>query len=107
MDNIYRLAKLFKERENNEWMGLQIGTVVSLDPLSIQIGKKMLLQSRHLYVAESLLPHVRKMRYQTYNGERTADVDLLAGYLQVGNQVALIPTVDEQQFLVIDKVVKQ
>lgn len=117
MDNINRLAKLFKERDNNEWMGIQIGTVVASHPLSIQIGDKVILTSRHLFLSYRLKEFTREFEIDGQlktqsatdfvNYKSNGSLKLKESYLKAGDHVALIPTMDEQQFVVIDKVVRE
>lgn len=84
MDGITELAKLLKERENRDYLGPQIGTVVNpLPNIKIRMGEKILLTSSHLIIAS-----------------RLTEIEL-----QSGDEVILIPSTDGQRYCAIDKVV--
>lgn len=116
MDNIYRLAKLFKERENPGWTGAQIGTVQSTSPLIIKLGSKITLTSRQLYAGQGMLQLMQHRRNSTMVGSirlngytnsfQTEGSITLESVLNVGDQVALFPMEDEQNYIVLDKVVR-
>lgn len=134
-NGIVELAILFKERNNKEYMGIQIGKVVSALPdIKISLGDNILLDKSHLVFGASVL-NGYKRKYSIsgtiqfsetdcgttdYSGNHrhsistldvdttyTADGDLtLTDTLVVGDEVILIPTEDEQTFFVIDKAVR-
>ncbi len=120
MDNITRMAKLFKERENKEHMGIQIGIVTSTDPLSITIGNKIILNLEHIYISWDLLEHERQMEAKsevevdfTVEGTRInetyeslCETATIYSCLNTGDLVALMPTADQQKFILLNKVVK-
>lgn len=94
-----RLAKLFKERDNKEFLGVQIGTVVSPFPdikISILDGKAILTKDKLVWTSSIFDLH--KLQYPTEEENQV---------LKVGNEVVLFPTQDEQTFFVYDKVVKK
>lgn len=84
MDGIAELAKLFKERENKQYGGPQLGKVVTVPPdIKISLGDKIILTKKHLIIAD----HV------------------VAGML-LGDIVIIIPSADGQQYYLVDKAVK-
>lgn len=85
MDGISELAMLFRERDNKEYMGPLVGTVVSpLPNIKIRIVEKILLTGRHLIIASKL-----------------TEMEL-----QPGDEVILIPTTGSQRYYAIDKAVR-
>lgn len=59
MDSIDRLAQRFvemhKANRNPPSTAPRVGTVISVSPLKIQYGDSIILESRHLIIAESLV----------------------------------------------------
>lgn len=83
MDGITELAKMFKDRNNPNILGVQIGVVVSpLPNLIIRLGEQILLDNEELILAYSL------------------------GTLIKDDEVILLPTTDNQTFFVLDKAVR-
>lgn len=114
MDSITGLAKLFKERDNKEHMGIKVGAIQSVNPLIVSLGSKIILNASHLYVSEHLMQHEREIQS---TGNIQIGTDITRSYestgemvfkpcLKTGDQVVLMPTADEQQFIILDKVVK-
>ena len=56
MDGIVELASLFKERDNQTFMGIQLAKVIKpLPDIQLQIGKDILLEKDDLYISQHLL----------------------------------------------------
>ncbi|MED1850356.1 DUF2577 domain-containing protein [Brevibacillus borstelensis] len=59
MDSIDRLAQriadMYKQNRNLPSTAPRVGTVISLDPIKIQYGNNIILDSRHLVIAEELM----------------------------------------------------
>ncbi len=91
MDSVTEFAKMFRERENKHYAGPQIGVVVELAPYSIKISldNQILLTKKQLIIPDKLI-------------NATAGVF----QLQLGDEVILIPSTDEQIYFLIDKVVR-
>ncbi|NBI30903.1 DUF2577 family protein [Chengkuizengella marina] len=53
MKNIDKLAQMFKERENQDYIGVTIGNVISTSPLRISYGQSVILESRHLVISKT------------------------------------------------------
>lgn len=83
MDAFTEIAKLFKDRENKNWSGVQIGTIVSVSPLQVRLNEFILLNSKHLYLTEMFNSRIKNN----------------------GDKVMIIPSSNEQIYFVIDKVV--
>ncbi len=109
MSNLDKLVKMFKDRENQTQIGITQGEVIGVSPLRIQYGDRVILEQRHLVVADSLV--------SGYTGEYTdndtiSDVGLVVttktvtttNPLQVGNKVIMIPDNSMKKWYVIDKV---
>lgn len=82
MDGFTELALMFKERDNKTWSGINIGTIISLNPLEIRLNESVILNFNHLILSN------------TFNTVRK----------EVDDQVILIPTSDEQKYYVVDKI---
>lgn len=79
------LAKELKKRDNQPTLGNVIGKVVSLDPLKIMaLDGLILLEKESLYLAD---------------GTESFNYD-------VGTEVLLAPTSDNQNFFIISKAIK-
>lgn len=95
MDGIIELAKLFKERENPSVIGLQIGKVISVNPIKIALGDKIILDADDLVISESAY-----YKYDLVNGVLNK-----VPKLKMKDKIILLPTNNEQTYFVIDKVV--
>lgn len=96
---IIEFAKLFKERDNKDSLGMQIGTVVEPFP-DIQIAildGKVLLNNKKLTWSSSIFELHRLLNPLEEENQ----------VLKKGDQVALVPHKDEQRFLVVNKVVEK
>lgn len=118
------MAKMFKERENAPYLGPQIGTVVSASPLKVSLGDTIVLDTNHLLVAAHVLSNYeREMEIPitaNLSGNTTTNNSHNHYYqsfgiagpvkftdtLEVGDEVILVPSTDEQTYFVIDKVVR-
>ncbi|WP_105614366.1 DUF2577 domain-containing protein [Vallitalea okinawensis] len=104
MDGIVELAKLFKERENEPFMGVQIGSVLSTEPIKVSLGDKILLGANHIMVCQHVLEYKRDFSSSVDDVDNEGEITLKK-LLSVGDRVALIPTSDQQSFVLVDKVV--
>ncbi len=95
MDGVIELAKLFKERENISTMGIQIGKVISVNPLKIALGDKIILDTDDLVISQSAY-----YKYDLINGVLNQ-----VPKLEIGDKIILLPATDEQIYIVMDKVV--
>jgi hypothetical protein len=103
LDGVTELAKLFKERNNQEYMGFILGKVVTAPPnLQISIGDRIILTSEHVRVAAHVL--VGYARQVDING--TLSTMTYKDTIKAGDEVILMPTNDHQRFCLIDKAVK-
>lgn len=130
MDSIVEMAKLFKERENQPYMGPQIGTVISPPPeLKVRLGDKIILDKKRLVIAAHVLASYRRaiqvQDASSFSGN-TASALEGTGYehthtyeslgfagqmsytdtLQEGDEVILMPSTDIQTYFLVDKAVK-
>ncbi|WP_165916261.1 DUF2577 domain-containing protein [Marinisporobacter balticus] len=56
MDGISELAKMFRERDNKNYLGPQTGIVISPPPnIQVTLGKKIVLTKEHLIIADHVL----------------------------------------------------
>lgn len=130
MNAINELAKMFKERNNPDIMGIQIGRVISpLPDLKISLGDSIILQNKHIVVAA----HVISGYERNFEIENTVDIISDTNGVSVGDhgehshtlenfmakgkikwtdclkkddEVILIPSIDQQKFYLIDKAVR-
>ena len=81
-----QLAKHFKDRDNVEPVGVTLGDVISVNPLSISIyNNQVILTEQHCCVCSSL--------------------KTIENILNTGDKVLCLPTTDGQTFFIVDKVV--
>ncbi|MCT4593588.1 MAG: DUF2577 domain-containing protein [Anaeromicrobium sp.] len=129
MNGIVELAKLLKERENRDYMGPQVGNVISpLPEIKIRLDENIILDKNHLLICEHLITKVGKFKLNGASniGSTTLKVSTSQNYdivdinigdenkthmenfyeLKVGDKVLVIPTTDEQTYYVVDKVVR-
>jgi len=125
MDGTARLAKLFKDRDNQLYMGPQIGVVISPPPeAQISLGDKIILGKEQLvFAAHLLIGYQRDMEIpetsdlagntatadshtHSYSSLGLAGQIKLTDTLQAGDEVILVPATDEQLYFVIDKAVR-
>ncbi|WP_129599494.1 DUF2577 domain-containing protein [Anaerophilus nitritogenes] len=134
-DGITELAKMFKDRENPKQQGIQVGTVISPPPATkIRLTDKIILENDDLvFSAHVLNGYVREYTEQgniqftqsncgntntvaTHN-HSVANININTSYttignitftdtLKVGDEVTLMPSVDEQTWFVIDKAIR-
>lgn len=80
---------------------LQLGEVISINPLIIKIGE-LQLDKDNLLIAEHLLTHKRKFRYNTNDEFKEFE---FKSVLDVGSTVVCYPILKGQKYLVLEKVV--
>ncbi|MHC1683413.1 MAG: DUF2577 family protein [Clostridiaceae bacterium] len=96
MDGFVELAKLFRERDNPDLLGIDVGKVVSVSPLKVSLGNRIILDLEFLIVSENAY-----YKYELNNGSLVK-----TNNLTIGDEVVLIPTPNKQTFFLIDKVVR-
>ena len=90
MDGISELAKLFKDRDNKEYLGPQIGTVVSpLPDIKVRMGDKILLTRRHLLIAAHLVS-IESAGYQQDEDSLVLQGDMPGSDADAGNSIGTI-----------------
>lgn len=113
-ENITALAKLLKERDNREYIGVITGTVVQGFPdVKIRVDATVMLDNSHLIWARSLLTDQKRKCYisNPANGAKEHGLNGAEGEfywteeIKVGDNVILLPTQNEQIYYVIDRVV--
>lgn len=132
MNGIVDIAKMLKERDNPQALGVSIGTVVSPMPnIQIRLSDKILLEKENLAISAHVLPgYERTAVVAMLADEPVGNIDAYVSAppstrytvtkmnlqnvpatieytdsLKKGDKVILIPTADGQTFYVIDKVV--
>lgn len=91
MDGLSELAKMFKSRENKNYMGPIIGEIISpLPNIKIKLRNEIFLEKHNCVIANHIYIHYK-------NIDNT--------YLLNGDKVILIPSGDEQLYFLVDKVV--
>lgn len=83
MDGVTELAKMFKERNQKSWSGIQVGTIIRVSPLEIRLNEHRIIYSD-------------KLTQSTTFANRTK---------QTGQRVIILPTSDEQKYYAIDTAV--
>lgn len=92
----------------SEYSDFVYGTVVSTEPLKIQIGNKLPLTSDFLILGRHVTKHVEKERYldRTDSGDGYRDADVyIDESLHVGDKVLMIRGNGGQHFYVLEHLV--
>lgn len=102
--NINELARLFKERENQRFLGITIGTVVSTSPMSVSIGKNVVVSlGNGLIVPFRFIKGYSEEVYMDESETKTI-INYKEDILKVGDKVSMMPTQDQQSFYILDRV---
>lgn len=81
-----------------------IGKVVSVSPLTMSIDEAIMVYHDKMYALESTLPNFsQQVEYHT-SSTSTGTLTFVDN-LKIGDGVALVPSTDYQQFLLLGKVV--
>lgn len=107
------LARLFKERDNNNPLGPVVGIVVSPPPaIQVSLGDKILLDSSDLIIASKVLEgYERKVSIDGVSTTDPLPISKIEGNLiykdtlKPGDSVILVPSADEQTYFLIDRAV--
>jgi hypothetical protein len=106
MSNLDKLAKLFSARDNPFLINITKGDVISVNPVRIKYGDNIILEAKHLYIADSLISGYSG-EYTDDNGTTTETKNVtVKNSLQVGDKVMMIPDTSFKYWYIIDKVVK-
>lgn len=130
------LAKMLKERDPKSLIGPCVGTVISVEPLKIEIlNSDVILSGKRLYIPQSLLKKKYKIELKSdtemgdtevtrnigdititrrpssalisLNIDKKDKTELILYFeLEEGDKVLLIPAENEQTFFIIDIVEK-
>jgi hypothetical protein len=114
MNGINELAMMFKNRDNQPYLGPITGTMISTPPeikVSCFDGKVILDKSKLIIAASVLTDYTREA---TIDGATAAPspVTTISGTLKFtdtlssGDEVILIPTQDKQTYFLVDKAVR-
>ncbi|SET55368.1 Protein of unknown function [Natronincola peptidivorans] len=127
MTSIEKLGKMFKERDNQVYLGPQLGTVIASPPnIRVKIGDKIILEKDRLVIAAHVLSGYKRqfqgqssgsiitktpspVTYSSYteleNLSNTGEITY-TDTLKIGDEVILMPSTDEQKYFLIDKAVR-
>ncbi len=93
MNSIEKLAQMFKERDNQIYLGPQIGKVIApLPNIKVALGDRIILGKDKLIISGHIYSH-----YPNQTG---------TAYLNSNDEVILLPSNDEQKYFLLDKAVK-
>lgn len=115
MNSINELAKMFKERENETYLGPITGSVVSVPPnikVSCFDGKVILDKTNIVIASQVLSNYQRKLKISDVSTTATSDITEIIGELnftdtlKTGDEVILVPSPDLQTYFLIDKAVR-
>ena len=84
MNGITELAKLFKERENENGYSPMIGRIIELPNLKVRLGDKVILTSAHIKTCVFL-----------------NTIDESGKYINLGKEAVLLPYAGNQRFILI------
>ena len=102
-----QLAKHFKDRDNVEPVGVVLGDVISVSPLSIAIyNNQVILTEQQCYVCSNLKSKNANITLDNVADHGTVSTTGTINYiLNAGDKVLCLPTPDGQTFFIVDKVV--
>ena len=101
-DGLTTLAKMLKERENESPSSVITGIVIAAPPdIKLKVGDIDDLDREDVIIAEHLLEGYT--RQITLNGSPSTIT--FTDTLKVGDEVIVIPTIDEQLYYVVAKAV--
>ncbi len=126
--NLEKLADMFKERNNQVYLGPQVGTVISPPPnIRVKLGDEIILEKSRLVIAAHVLAGYKRSFQGQSSGsiitktppspevysdytvleslDNTGDITY-TDTLKAGDKVILIPSSDDQQYFIIDKAVR-
>jgi hypothetical protein len=115
MNGINELALMFKERNNEHYLGPITGTVISPPPeikISCFNGSAIFDKSKLIIAASVLNGYTRKTTIDGVSTTAASSITKIEGELSFtdklasGDEVILIPTQDKQTYFVIDKAVR-
>jgi hypothetical protein len=103
MDGLTQLAKILKERENPSIPSVTIGTVITPPPeVEIRLNERIILKKdRLIFLAHMLNNYIREA---DINGDMITVK--WTDTVKPGDEVSLLPTADEQLYIVLDKAVR-
>lgn len=104
MSAIEELAKELRKRDNKEKIGLQIGKVVAVDPIIVEIGK-LRAEGKNLKVAEHLLKNHREhvLVEASPMGPFETYITLLSDTIEADDAVIVAASDNNQTFYVLGK----
>ena len=92
-DAYIELAKLFKKRNNPKTINLLIGKIITPLPyIRVMLNEKVVLTKDNLIIAEHIYLHYKQ--------------DDINKWLNIDDEVIMMPTTDRNTFCLIDKVVR-
>jgi hypothetical protein len=108
------LAQLFKDRDNNPYMGPVTGTVISPPPgIKVSVGNNIILDNEDLIISASVLNgYEREITIDGATTTASSPITKIEGKLtfkdtlKAGDEVILLPTTDIQKYYLIDKAVR-
>lgn len=100
--NLTKLSVEIKKRNNEKFIGIVVGTVVSINPLSISIyGGKSIFSGERLYVCKNATEY--KIPFTLSSPDGAVSGTITHEGLREEDRVAVIATEDNQKLFIIDK----
>lgn len=100
-----KLAKQFKKRDNEEYVGIIVGTVVGVNPLSVSIyNGAAIFSGDNLYICEKINGYKENVKISINESEEQSAIITHEG-LKEKDRVAVVATMDNQNLFVIDKII--
>lgn len=101
------LAKKFRDRDNQDVDEAVVGTVISVNPMSISIyNGQIILNSNQCYVCESLNTIKGNIILDSVADHGAVTTTFtLNRTLNTGDKVMCVPTAKGQKYFIVDKVV--
>lgn len=101
------LTKQFRDRDNKEQVSATIGTIISVNPMSISLyNGKVILNNKQIIVCNSLLTINANIVLNNVAEYGTVTTEcIITNTINNGDKVLCLPTSDGQTFFILDKVV--
>lgn len=128
MDAMTEFAKMFKDRNNNTPPSITTGIVITPPPeVQIRLTNNIILDKTRLVFSAHMLKDYYREIHLKFNDENCGTTNVVAGHSHIvetlnvdttdanytttdtivaGDEVIIMPTVDEQLYFVFDKAVR-
>lgn len=109
-EELTRLAKQFRKRDNPIPLGPLIGDVISVNPLKIAImNNQVILTDNLCYLCSNLVSNAKSAVFvldsvADHGSVSTNGTITYSDILKAGNKVMCVPTANMQKYFIVDKI---